>query len=129
MKRHSRFAFWIVALTGLLLAVSACSTAAVENPEGDADLVSTGESLFQANCASCHGADARGTDKGPSFLSRVYVPSHHGDAAFLLAVRNGSPQHHWGFGDMEPVEGLTDEDVVAITAFVREIQRIQGFEE
>lgn len=91
-------------------------------------MVGAGEPLYQAFCASCHGTDLRGTDKGPSHLSVVYEPSHHGDAAFLLAVRNGSPQHHWRFGDMEPVEGLSDDDVAAITAFVREQQRIHGFE-
>ena len=61
-------------------------------------------------------------------LSEVYVPGHHADAAFLIAVQRGSPQHHWRFGDMPPVEGLTADDVAAIVAFVRETQRSQGFE-
>ena len=120
---------WAGTALVLLLAFSACSDGDNVIEEGDADLVSTGETLFQANCSSCHGTDARGTDKGPSFLSIVYEPSHHSDAAFLLAVRNGTPQHHWPFGDMEPVEGLSDDDVAAITAFVREVQRTEGFEQ
>ena len=84
--------------------------------------------LLQANCAECHGADLRGTDKGPSHLSEVYVPGHHGDGAFQLAVRVGSRQHHWNFGPMPPVEGLSDSDIAAIVAFVREQQRVEGFE-
>lgn len=28
----------------------------------------------------CHGADPRGTDKGPSVLSPIYRPDHHSDA-------------------------------------------------
>ncbi len=97
-------------------------------PPQDPELVKLGDDLYQASCAECHGSDVRGTDRGPSHLSRVYEPNHHGDAAFLLAVQRGSPAHHWPFGDMLPVEGLTPEDVAAIVAFVREQQRLQGFE-
>jgi hypothetical protein len=43
-------------------------------------------------------------------------------------VRQRAPAHHWNFGDMEPVEGLSDADVAAIVTFVRETQRIEGFE-
>lgn len=58
----------------------------------------------------------------------MYEPNHHGDAAFLLAARNGVRQHHWRFGDMAPVPGLSDDDIAAIVAYVREQQRINGFE-
>ena len=94
----------------------------------DASLVAMGESLYQASCATCHGSDLRGTDFGPSHLSVVYEPNHHGDAAFLLAARNGVRQHHWRFGDMAPVPGLSADDIAAIVAYVREQQRINGFE-
>ena len=94
----------------------------------DPDLVAVGESLYQGSCAACHGTDLRGTDRGPSHLSVVYEPSHHGDAAFLLAARNGVRQHHWPFGDMAPVPGLSDDDIAAIVAYVREQQRLNGFE-
>ena len=123
---------WCGLVGAVLLVLAACggtdSSDASDVDQQDSDLVLTGEPLYQAHCASCHGVDLRGTDKGPSHLSVVYEPSHHSDAAFLVAVRIGSPEHHWRFGDMEPVEGLSDEDVAAITAFVREQQRIQGFE-
>jgi mono/diheme cytochrome c family protein len=97
-------------------------------PAQDADLVAAGERLYQASCAECHGADLRGTDAGPSHLSIVYEPGHHGDAAFALAARNGVRAHHWPFGDMPPVPDLSDDDLDAIVAYVRENQRIQGFE-
>lgn len=97
---------------------------AVQDPE----LVAAGEPVYQASCAACHGTDLRGTDKGPSHLSVVYEPSHHGDAAFVLAVQNGVRSHHWPYGDMTPVPGLSDEDLDAIVAYVRENQRINGFE-
>ncbi|MCL4747963.1 MAG: c-type cytochrome [Burkholderiaceae bacterium] len=85
-----------------------------------------GKPLYEANCATCHGESLTGTDKGPAFLHRVYVPEHHGDAAFQLAVRNGSRQHHWKFGDMAPVPGLSADDVAHITAYVRARQRRAG---
>jgi mono/diheme cytochrome c family protein len=94
----------------------------------DPDLVAAGEPLYQANCASCHGIDLKGTDKGPSHLSVVYEPNHHGDIAFVLAAQNGVRAHHWPFGDMAPVPGLSDQDLDAIVAYVRENQRIMGFE-
>lgn len=97
-------------------------------PVQDADLVAAGEPLYQQYCASCHGADLRGTAVGPSQLSVVYEPNHHGDMAYFLAVRNGVRQHHWPFGDMPPIAGLSDSEVEQIVAFVREQQRINGFE-
>jgi len=82
-----------------------------------------GKVLYEQNCASCHGADLKGSDKGPPFLHRVYEPSHHADLAFQLAVKNGTRAHHWKFGDMKPVPGLTPDDVAHITAYVRAEQR------
>ena len=97
-------------------------------PVQDPDLVAAGEPLYQASCATCHGTDLRGTDIGPSHLSVVYEPNHHGDAAFALAAQNGVRAHHWPFGDMQPVPGLSDEELETIVAYVRENQRINGFE-
>lgn len=97
-------------------------------PVQDPNLVSAGEPLYQASCAACHGSELRGTAVGPSHLSIVYEPNHHGDVAFVIAARNGVRQHHWNFGDMAPVPGLSDEDLEAIVAYVRENQRIFGFE-
>lgn len=88
----------------------------------------SGASLYAANCARCHGADLDGTDQGPPFLHRVYEPSHHADASFFLAVQRGVRAHHWNFGDMPPVEGLSEAEVAAIIAFVRAEQRAVGIE-
>lgn len=108
--------------------VSACGAPdQSENPQ-DPVLVAEGSALYEANCAACHGSDLRGTDRGPSHLSQVYEPNHHGDGAFLLAVQAGSRAHHWDFGPMPPIEGITTEQVEAIVAFVREQQRQHGFE-
>ena len=97
-------------------------------PVQDPGLVAAGEVVYQAACAACHGADLRGTEIGPSHLSIVYEPNHHGDAAFVLAAVRGVTAHHWNFGDMAPVPGLDEDDLAAVVAYVRENQRIHGFE-
>lgn len=85
-----------------------------------------GKKLYDAKCAQCHGIDLKGSKTGPPLLHPVYVPSHHSDVAFQLAVKNGSRRHHWNFGDMAPVPGLTPDDVAHITAYVRAEQRKVG---
>ena len=85
-----------------------------------------GKALYDEKCAGCHGADLKGTNQGPPFLHRIYEPSHHGDASFQLAVRNGVRAHHWKFGDMKPVLGPSADDVAHIVAYVRSQQRLVG---
>ena len=97
-------------------------------PVQDPALVAEGESLYQARCAACHGSDLRGTAVGPSQLSVVYQPGHHPDESYLHAVFNGAQAHHWNFGDMATVVGVTEIDMHRIIAFIRENQRIEGFE-
>ena len=119
----------------LLLAASLTGLPAMAQswqiPKPSAGLIpnpAAGKPLFEKYCASRHGADLKGTDKGPPFLHRVYVPSHHADAAFQLAAKNGVRAHHWKFGDMAPVKEVTPGDVAHITVYVRAMQRRAGIE-
>ncbi len=91
--------------------------------EGDA---AVGESVFNGTCAACHGVGAVGTDEGPTFLDPIYRPGHHADGAFLAAVRVGVRQHHWPFGEMPPQDGLTNEDINNVVAYVRQLQFEEG---
>ena len=86
----------------------------------------TGRALFDANCTACHGQNALGSDRGPPLLHRIYEPSHHSDSAFLLAVRKGVRAHHWKYGNMPAIDGISDNEVVQITAYVRALQRANG---
>ena len=81
---------------------------------------------FLKSCAACHGFYAQGTKKGPPLLHPYYRPNHHSDQAFHAAIRNGARQHHWGFGDMKPVEDVADENIPLIIRYVRELQRANG---
>lgn len=87
-----------------------------------------GAALYAANCALCHGTDLRGTEMGPSQLSMVYEPGHHPDDSFRAAISNGVTPHHWQFGPMPPVAGLDDDEIDAIIAHIRDIQKREGFE-
>ena len=82
-----------------------------------------GARLFAANCAACHGTHAAGTDRGPPLVHAVYEPGHHPNAAFQRAVSQGVMSHHWNFGNMPPVPGVSQSEVTRIVAYVRELQR------
>jgi len=90
------------------------------------DSAQAGKVAFDRTCAVCHGENAIGTDRGPPLLHDIYNPGHHGDAAFYNAVRRGSPQHHWRFGNMPPQPQVTDREVAAIVRYVRELQQANG---
>lgn len=87
-----------------------------------------GADAYGRLCASCHGPNVGGTETGPPLAHRIYEPSHHGDASFLLAVRNGVAAHHWRFGDMPAQPQVGEREVVAITGYVRWVQRQVGIE-
>ncbi|MEL6680393.1 MAG: cytochrome c [Pseudomonadota bacterium] len=86
-----------------------------------------GRRAFEAKCAVCHGINAVGQyGGGPPLVHKIYEPGHHGDESFQRAVAVGVRAHHWPFGNMPPVEGLTRGDVAMITAYVRTLQRANG---
>ena len=105
------------------------STALVEVtvPETLSTNAQIGKSAFEAKCAKCHGINAVGQDGvAPPLVHKIYEPSHHADEAFQRAAEFGVQSHHWRFGDMPPVEGMTRGDVAMIIAYVRELQRANG---
>ncbi|MFY9315907.1 MAG: cytochrome c [Burkholderiales bacterium] len=119
-----------VALCAALGAAAAIANAQpMQIPKPSAGLMPSpvaGKKLFAAACVQCHGVDLRGTKEGPSLVHRIYEPAHHGDVAFQIAVKYGSRQHHWRFGDMKPVPGLSPDEVAHITSYVRAEQRKAG---
>lgn len=90
-------------------------------------MAATGRQVFAESCAVCHGPRAGGHEGlGPPLVHRIYEPGHHGDMAFLLAARQGVRAHHWRFGDMPPVPGITQDEIAAVIAYVRSLQRANG---
>jgi len=90
------------------------------------DLATRGKAAFDANCATCHGVNASGTNKGPPLVHEIYNPGHHADGAFYLAAKLGVRQHHWSFGNMPPQPQVTQEQIAGIVRYVRELQAANG---
>jgi len=90
--------------------------------------ISVGKAMFNANCARCHGDDGRGTDHGPPLVDKIYRPGHHSDMTFHAAIKNGTRQHHWHFGDMPAINGVSPEDGAHIIAYIRHEQRQNGID-
>jgi cytochrome c5 len=85
-----------------------------------------GESKFNAFCSRCHGAQATGTAQGPPLVHKIYEPNHHADFAFQRAAAQGVKAHHWKFGDMPKIDGVTADDVTQIIGYIRWLQRQAG---
>jgi len=118
---------------------SGSAAAAVETPAGGemvavdmpalAGQALVGQRVFAAKCAECHGPNAGGIEgSGPPLVHKIYEPGHHGDMAIFLAAQNGVSAHHWRFGNMPPVEGITRAEIGAVIDFVRSVQRANGIQ-
>ena len=100
---------------------------AVSLPDPMSENAQIGKIAFDANCAGCHGANAAGQDGvAPPLVHVIYEPNHHGDESFQRAAAAGVQSHHWRFGNMPPVDGITRADVAMIVAYIRELQRANG---
>lgn len=114
-------------LSGLLFAVADRGEGmAKQDPLRVPSELQKGVLKFNAFCARCHGERASGTTQGPPLVHKIYEPNHHGDQAFQRAAASGVRAHHWNFGDMPRIEGVTQEDVVEITRYIRWLQRQAG---
>ena len=89
------------------------------------EVVEAGKVDFEATCSACHGPDAKGLpDLGKDLTTSEFV-SDNSDEELLDMIKTGRPMGHelntTGI-DMPPKGGnpaLTDDDILAIVAFVR----------
>ncbi len=114
--RRSPMASAALLLIGLLAtggAYAAFTTSATaETGESVAKLVDEGEALFQANCSSCHGLNAQGTDNAPTLIGvgAAAVDFQVGTGRMPMAV--SGPQ-----AEEKPPQ-FTDEQVAALATYV-----------
>ncbi len=85
-----------------------------------------GQTLFNTNCAGCHGNDAQGGNTGPPLIHDLYNPGHHDGSSFLRAIKKGVGQHHWPYGNMPPQPQVGFSEAQAIVTFIRELQSQNG---
>jgi hypothetical protein len=118
----------VAGLVGGVLPASGGPSAIYKNPVEPemTPKLNLGKLNYGFYCAACHGQTAGGSDKGPTFISRIYHPGHHGDQSFFVAPRRGVRAHHWPFGDMAPVPGVTDKQISLIIGYVRAVQKANG---
>jgi mono/diheme cytochrome c family protein len=117
---------WVVWIS---IMVAGCSERPAAPPKVSENLpavLQEGEAKFNVHCAGCHGVQGQGTDQGPPLVHKIYEPSHHGDGAFHRAAASGVRAHHWQFGNMPKIPGVTKEDVGHIVQYVRWLQRQAG---
>ncbi len=79
------------------------------------DVLVRGESLYGANCASCHAADLRGTPRGPNLLrSGVALNDQHGELVGASVAKH------------TPVLTLVQADTVAIAEYIHGVHATMG---
>ena len=116
--------FAAACFAGLGMAVSSAVTAADEVVIPFS--LGKGQLLYEKYCSTCHGLQLEGSKQGPPLIHPYYKPSHHGDKAFYRAALEGVRQHHWEFGDMPAVEGMTPGKMDSVVPYVRYYQQQKG---
>jgi ubiquinol-cytochrome c reductase cytochrome c subunit len=115
-RRYSKSAPVLLILTllaGLTLIGFAVGGSSAEASTDTANAVAEGEKLFAANCASCHGLDAQGTDGVAPSLVGV------GAAAVDFQVGTGRmPMQQSGPQVQEKRPQFNDEEISQLAAFV-----------
>ncbi|MEZ5879678.1 MAG: cytochrome c [Nitratireductor sp.] len=118
--------YWLMRPAGEGLSGTGAPLAQVAVPPLDS-VAMRGEVAFNENCAACHGKNAAGRDgMGPPLVHVIYEPNHHSDGAFFFAAANGVRSHHWQFGNMPAIAGISEDEVRDIVAYVRTLQRANG---
>jgi mono/diheme cytochrome c family protein len=80
-----------------------------DNPSG---LAAAGRSLFQQNCAFCHGRDAMGGETGPDLTqSKIVLSDQNGDK-IAAVIREGRPDNKM------PAFNFSSEELRGVVAFI-----------
>lgn len=82
---------------------------------------------WENHCTSCHGADGKGETKmGKKLkirdLSDASYQASFTDEAAFKAVKQGV-KNEAGKTTMKPIEGLSDEEINALVAYVRSLKK------
>ncbi len=86
-----------------------------------------GKELWDKGCAKCHGADGKGDTKmgqklGAKDYSSAKVQDAITDEAIAKAIKEGVKDKD-GKVLMKPTEGITDDEVKALTAYLRGLKK------
>ena len=107
----------LLALAALVFATTPFLYAQSVNPlEGDVRAIRGGASLFRAQCATCHGADAKGiaSIEAPD-LTQIWSRRSLSAAAVFEIIRHGIP------GSIMPPHSLTDTENWMLVAYLQNV--------
>lgn len=110
---------WLILLAALLVAGLLILTTRTPAQDGaqdqapstiDSDVLALGETIYSANCASCHGADGEGyasIQNAPALNGSEHA-WHHPDEQIISLIRQGGMQmpavgETWSDGEIEAV--------------------------
>ena len=99
-----------------LIVLAGSSTAQNVNPlEGDVRAIQGGAALFRSQCATCHGADARGisTIESPD-LTLMWSESQRSASEVYDIIRDGVP------GSIMPPHGLGETELWMLVAYLQD---------
>ena len=81
-----------------------------------------GQKYFHQVCANCHGVDAVGGNKAPSFLQEKFLPTNFTNGKIAKTILNGSSS-----GAMPSQKNkVNDEQIKEIIKYIRFSQREAG---
>ena len=103
-------------LTITIIAVSALSASAAD-----------AKANYEKDCAKCHGADGKGQTKmgqklGAKDYTNAKVQAEMKDDAAFKAIKEGFKNKE-GKQLMKPSEGLSDDDIKALVAYMRTFKK------
>ena len=108
----------VIVTVGLLLTLN-LPAVSVSNAGGDAE---AGATLFKKKCAMCHAQDGSGNEKMAKML-KVEIRDlgsaevqERTDEDIAKIVKEGD-------GKMKPVEGLSEDDIANVIAFIRTLKK------
>lgn len=115
-RRHPMATVALVAIgllfTGAAYAGISQTTATAEIDMNSAQTIEEGKKLFGANCATCHGMDAAGTDAGPSLIGVGAASVHFQVGTGRMPLAYQGPQ-----GMVKPAQ-FSDEQTLQLAAYV-----------
>ena len=82
-----------------------------------------GQASYHRVCAQCHGADATGGKRAPTFLQAKFDPNNFSNSRIAKTILNGSDS-----GAMPSQKGrVNDEEIKEIIKYIRHTQKEAGF--
>jgi ubiquinol-cytochrome c reductase cytochrome c subunit len=98
--------------TGGAYAAFTATTASASVDMSSPETIENGQKLFAANCATCHGKQAQGTDNGPSLIGVGAASVDFQVGSGRMPMQGNSPQ-----APIKPVQ-FTEEQTAQMAAYV-----------